>query len=632
MDGPPLPLAAWSDDSAETRVVVTEVSDSVTTSSRRAGGQARGDGPSDPFELDSGFMVFSSAEVERQYRLSRCAVWVKAGRAQLIIALAYVILFFIFALNGAFGDNEAQRERYKSKTWIQGIAAGLMIALIVFSWLPLYPRWIAANPSRRLFLFYGMTVSLLGMIVIPRGAVRDGTSSGASMLLILSTSVCMQLYMSAGVVVVVTILSLLVQFVFFSDGGASRAVEAFLPILVMGAYPMMALYQTDRQLRRRWLAQQRVDARRDSLAHENEQMESLLRLQLPLPVIAKLKDAEGRRAMAQRIQSASVCFADLEGWGDHAMSLDPAVAVSALNDLFVQFDDVVERLGIQKIKTIGPVYMVAGNVPDAMPDHTAVVARFGLLLLYTFSDARRAVLADAKRRSSSEGDAVDSAKKRESTDGGAEDSAAVRDALAAVFESLRLKIGLHVGEVVAGIVGDLKFCYDIYGDTVNTASRMCKFGEVDRIQCTAAARDALLGSPLAAHFVIESAGVKSFKGKGSLETFFVSESPLAHAAQSPSSAPTHAAPHAGDASFGDCASAPRPVTPVLHLVWRVRSDRGRTAGRLSDTPVCCAGCPGGCRCSASSQLGGHEQRPASHRNARGCALGRKRLQVDDRLE
>eukprot|EP01136_Pigoraptor_vietnamica_P037531 Opistho-1_new@105591 len=507
------PLPAWDADASACSTDMTVVSVDMHQSSethRPSQVGIRRRTQKDAYSINKARMVFASRRTEREYRQSRCAVWVRAARAQLYVALAFIAIVEGFVLNGTFGDTEDQRQRYKSHAWIQGITGCVMLCLLAFTYWRKYARWIARRPSRRLVVFYTMAAGFLFMIIAPRAFAEDASASCASMLLIMSTCICMQLYFSTAVVVVATLVALFVQYVLY--GELVQSIEAFLPILLTSVYPMMALYQSDRQLRHRWRSQKSVDARQKTLARENEQMEALLLQQLPAPVIGKLKYDHGRHAMTQRIQSVTVCFVDLEGWGDLTAALDPAVAVFALNDLFTQFDDVVESLKIEKIKTIGPVYMVAGNVPSVLDDHTSLVAQFGLILLRRFADVRCAAMADAKRRSIDHGSCT-----------GQEESA-TRAALAIVFDALHLKIGMHVGEVVAGIVGDLKFCYDIYGDTVNTASRMCKFGDVDTIQCTAAVRDALAVSPTAFQFAVRSAGVKSFKGKGEMETFRIIES------------------------------------------------------------------------------------------------------------
>jgi adenylate cyclase len=151
--------------------------------------------------------------------------------------------------------------------------------------------------------------------------------------------------------------------------------------------------------------------------------------------------------------------------------------VALLDDVFSEFDEIAGRHGLEKIKTIGDAYMVVGGVPARRDDHVAAIAAMALDML--------AVIA---RRSTSD-------------------------------TPLQLRIGIHTGPVVAGVIGKKKFIYDLWGDTVNTASRMESHGVDGGIQLTAAVRDRL-----PARFVVESRGLVAIKGKGQLEAFLLTGS------------------------------------------------------------------------------------------------------------
>jgi adenylate cyclase len=152
--------------------------------------------------------------------------------------------------------------------------------------------------------------------------------------------------------------------------------------------------------------------------------------------------------------------------------------VEMLDLLFSRFDALAERFGLEKIKTIGDGYMVAGGVPDPRPDHAAAIVEMALAM----------------------GEATDIATR----------------ALGVLGQPLRVRIGIHSGPLIAGVLGTNKLIYDVWGDTVNIASRMEKYGEPGRIHVSAATR-ALLGD----RYRFACRGEIDVKGKGKMETYFL---------------------------------------------------------------------------------------------------------------
>jgi class 3 adenylate cyclase len=209
------------------------------------------------------------------------------------------------------------------------------------------------------------------------------------------------------------------------------------------------------------------------LAEEHERSERLLLNVLPEAISARLK--EDSHAIADAFSDVTVLFADIVGFTELSAKLDPAALVKMLNEIFSRFDDLAQELGLEKIKTIGDCYMVAAGLPNPRADHAVAAARMAI--------GMRAAL-EAHNEASG--------------------------------HALHIRIGLHSGPVVAGVIGKRKFIYDMWGDTVNTASRMESSGIADEIQVTRAVYD-----KLKAEFELDPRGTIKVKGKGEMETFLL---------------------------------------------------------------------------------------------------------------
>jgi guanylate cyclase len=218
--------------------------------------------------------------------------------------------------------------------------------------------------------------------------------------------------------------------------------------------------------------QQRLDAL-VALRGEHERAENLLLNILPGSIAERLKARP--ETIADGFREVSVLFADVVEFTPRAEKLAAAEVVGLLDRLFSHFDELAERYDLEKIKTIGDAYMVAAGVPDPRPDHAQALAHLAL-------------------------DMVESV-----APGGA-----VGDL------GLELRIGLNSGPVVAGVIGRKRFLYDLWGDAVNTASRMESQGTPGRIQITRATYELLK-----ADFVCEPRGTVPVKGKGDMETWYL---------------------------------------------------------------------------------------------------------------
>ena len=212
-----------------------------------------------------------------------------------------------------------------------------------------------------------------------------------------------------------------------------------------------------------------------ALAEEHARSEALLQNILPAPIAKRLKENPG--LVADLFAETSIMFADIVGFTPFSQRIRPEDLVGFLNRVVSRFDDLAARHGLEKIKTIGDAYMVVSGLPVPRADHARAAAEMAL-------DMQRAV-----------------------------EEIVFDDGTA-----LCMRIGIHSGPVVAGVIGKSKFIYDLWGDTVNTASRMESHGLPGRIQVSSAFRD-LLGDA----FVFEKRGEVEIKGKGLMTTYFLGE-------------------------------------------------------------------------------------------------------------
>jgi adenylate cyclase len=204
---------------------------------------------------------------------------------------------------------------------------------------------------------------------------------------------------------------------------------------------------------------------------ERAKSERLLLNVLPKAIGDRLKG--GEQTIVDAVPDATVMFTDIVGFTRIAANLTAGQTVSLLNEIFSEFDALVEREGLEKIKTIGDAYMVVGGVPLPLPDHAVRCARMAFEML----------------------------------------AAMHRFNVRHQF-SWQLRIGLHTGPLVAGIIGTSKFSYDLWGDTVNVASRLESHGEPDVPQVSEATAALLKG-----HFVVEARGEIELKNRGKIPIF-----------------------------------------------------------------------------------------------------------------
>ena len=236
--------------------------------------------------------------------------------------------------------------------------------------------------------------------------------------------------------------------------------------------PVLLRARVRASLEKKWLHDREKKLFAD-LEQQKRRSEALLLNILPQGIVNRLRN--GETVIADRISAATILFCDLVGFTKISQDMPADRIIDFLGRIFAEFDHLAEAYGVEKIKTIGDAYMVAAGIPEAQPDHAVRIAELATRMLETVSNTA-----------------------------------------AATALNLQARIGVHSGPIVAGVIGTHKFAYDIWGDTVNTASRMESHSLPGRIQVSAATRS-LLGD----RFSFERRGSIVVKDKGTMETFFL---------------------------------------------------------------------------------------------------------------
>jgi len=211
----------------------------------------------------------------------------------------------------------------------------------------------------------------------------------------------------------------------------------------------------------------------DQLEAERQKSEQLLLSILPRLIVARMK--KGAVNIVDSYPEATVLFADLVGFTTLAAHVDPAQVVYLLNEIFSAFDLLAEKEGLEKIKTVGDAYVLAGGIPVPRPDHAEAVAELALNMC-----------EEIKRFNAQYG------------------------------TSIQIRIGINTGSVVAGVIGRKKLAYDLWGDTVNVASRLESLGEPGAIQVSD-----LTYQRLQHHYLLDGKHTVEIKGRAPVESYWL---------------------------------------------------------------------------------------------------------------
>ena len=331
-------------------------------------------------------------------------------------------------------------------------------------------------------------VALLHLLLTKRTVVASILQLLGLLLVPVMTQWTMGGFVASGAIVLWSLLAPLCALIFFGTRLAVWWFSAFALFVLVAAAQDIANGVTQQQvlmycenvllvsslafISLRFFVVER-DKAQAALEREQARSESLLLNILPLPIAERLK--AGSQTIADGYAEATILFADLVGFTRMSTTVSPEQLVNMLNRLFSRFDEISIRLGVEKIKTIGDAYMACAGVPLTRPDHAEVIADMAL--------AMREALKEHNREFGS---------------------------------NLQIRIGINSGPVVAGVIGLRKFIYDLWGDTVNLASRMESNGVPDHIQVSTSTWERLRD-----RYEFEARGDIEVKGIGKVQAYLL---------------------------------------------------------------------------------------------------------------
>jgi len=334
----------------------------------------------------------------------------------------------------------------RTKRWVFFRNSQLLLMLL----LPFLLQWTLGG-------FVSSSAVMLWALMAPIGAlVFAGPKQSVPWLIGFLALAALSGFLESSLTPAPIPVPVVVTFFVMNLGTVSAVVFMLLRYFVMGRESALGALRHEHEL----------------LETEREKSERLLLNVLPESIAVRLK--EGEEVIADNFESVTVLFADIVGFTPLAERISAEKVIHLLNSMFSAFDGFADEEGLEKIKTIGDAYMVAGGLPNRRSDHAEAVARVALRMRdYTAQIAGESV-------------------------------------------PLNVRIGMAMGSVVAGVIGRRKFSYDMWGDTVNTASRMESHGVTGKIQVTGDLYDRLKDE-----FEFKPRGQVELKGKGLVETYLL---------------------------------------------------------------------------------------------------------------
>ena len=404
---------------------------------------------------------FADPELERQLQEDR-AEWL---RRWLTVSLGVsTVVFLGYGIHDALVVPGVRSEAWFVRYAVFAPVALLTLVVVRSKYLPKLGQWLG--------LMYGCAACFVVLYVAsmaPRSAFYL-YASYAVMFVTLGPFVA-RLNVATQLIFTAIVLGMY-HWLDTRSGGIIR-LSISSTLVSLGGLGAILAYQLEKSERLGFAQRRLITAQMGELEKERARSEELLLNVLPPTIAQRLKNES--RSIADGFENVSVLFADIVGFTTMSQRLTPEELVDRLNQVFSSFDDLVDKLKLEKIKTIGDAYMVAGGLHSLEYDHAQAVAEMALAM---------------KRR--------------------------LREFSERFGEALDIRIGIHTGPVVAGVIGKKKFIYDVWGDTVNTASRMESHAEPGAIQVTQDSYELLKDS-----YEFEERGTIEVKGKGPMRTYYL---------------------------------------------------------------------------------------------------------------
>jgi class 3 adenylate cyclase len=423
-------------------------------------------GVGDVPEIDSIWGTFVDAEIERDFVKENFAVAVqKYVRFSVTMSL---VAFLAYGVHDALVIPEVRNTAWAIRFLFCGPIAALLIAFVFKN---KKHEW--HQPA---MLVFGLT---LNTVVIWIGAISPpaGFFLYTTYAIVFVTVGPFLGRMNVPTQIAYTLVTLVIYNAFnllLAHAATTVAISINLATFTLGALGALAARELDLQNRLAFVQRRIIREQMAALDAERSRSETLLLNVLPRRIADRLKKEPGV-VIADRFASTTVLFSDIVGFTQMSTQLPADELVRRLDAIFTRFDDLADQLGLEKIKTIGDAYMVCGGVPLARSDHAEAVCEMAIRMR----------------------DCVD-------------------EIAAELGSDLRVRIGVHTGPVIAGVIGKKKFIYDVWGDTVNTASRMESHGVPRSIHVSDATFEATKDI-----YEFESRGTIAVKGKGDMQTYLL---------------------------------------------------------------------------------------------------------------
>jgi class 3 adenylate cyclase len=403
-------------------------------------------------------LQFADGNLEEQFQIEEGAAGLSGYR---IITGATIVLWVIAALILPISTSVTVENAL-----IVGLTMGVVgsIAFAGSFW---------AKTVDRQHALASMLTSANGLVILFLAYVSDflsGYAVGAICLLFLFGFVSRTRFVYAVVRTVAIAAGFVVAVAASPASPSSFAFDAFIFFAAASA-SLIGLRMIERNRRREWHQRSVIEEQRSALAAEQEQSERLLLNVLPAAVSRRLRSGES--TIADDFPEATVIFTDLVGFTPMAAAMNAGEVITMLSELFSMFDDLVTERGLEKIKTIGDAYMAVGGVPEPIEDHAHRVVDLALAMLRSAKETPQ-------------------------------------------FRDMSLRIGIHSGPLAGGVIGHRTFAYDVWGNTVNVASRLEKSAIPGRVHVSEETK-ALTENA----FEYELRGEVELRGIGTMKTYLL---------------------------------------------------------------------------------------------------------------